>query len=295
MRLRLDLAYDGTDFAGWAVQPGRRTVAGCVAEALRIALRQPGALRLNCAGRTDAGVHARGQVAHVDVEPDQLPGSATASLQERAARLQFSLNGLLPRDVAVRNVTVAQPGFDARFAALSRVYSYRVVDHPGAVDPLLRHQTLVIRGPLALGAMNEAARELLGLHDFAAFCRRPNNRGPTRTTVRTLLGLSWKRAPDGAALLWVEADAFCHSMVRSLVGALLPVGQGKRPVTWPRSLLDVGMRDPHLRVMPARALVLEAVRYPDPGGYADRAARTRERRGALCDGPPPLTAIHTGG
>ena len=216
-------------------------------------------------------------------------------MQQRTQRLQFSLNGLLPRDIAVRALAVAEPDFDARFAALSRVYSYRVVDHPEAVDPLLRHQTLVVRRRLALGAMNEAALPLLGLHDFSAFCRRSANSSPTRTAVRTLLGLSWRRGADGAMVLWVEADAFCHSMVRSLVGALLPVGQGKRPVTWPQELLDAGARDPHLRVMPARALVLEAVRYPDSSAYADRVARTRRRRGEVCDEPPPLTAPDCGG
>lgn len=295
MRLRLDLAYDGTDFAGWAAQPGQRTVQGCLTEALEIALRGSGPARLTCAGRTDAGVHARGQVAHVDIESDRLPGPSVESLQQRVERLQFSLNGLLARDIAVRGMAVAEPGFDARFAALSRVYSYRVVDHPGAVDPSLRHQTLVVRRRLAVGMMNEAALALLGLHDFSAFCRQSANRSLARTAVRTLLGCSARRGSDGAVVFWVEADAFCHSMVRSLVGALLPVGQGKRPVTWPQALLEAGARDPHLRVMPARGLVLEAVRYPDSGAYAQRVARTRGRRLDVCDEPPPLTVPHRDG
>lgn len=295
MRLRLDLAYDGTGFAGWATQPGRRTVEACLTQALRTALRHRGMMRLVCAGRTDAGVHARGQVAHVDIQEDQLPGSSGEPLERRVERLRFSLSGLLPREVVVRAVAVAAPDFDARFAALSRVYSYRVADHPNAIDPLLRHQTLVVRQRMALGAMNEAALQLLGLNDFSAFCRRSATRGPHRTAVRTLLGLSWRRGPDGAAVAWVEADAFCHSMVRSLLGALLPVGLGKQPSTWPRALLDGGERHPQLRVMPAHPLVLEAVRYPDPGAYADRVRRTRGRRPNVCDGPPPLTvAEHDG-
>lgn len=275
VRLRLDIAYDGTEFVGWARQPGLRSVEMEVTSAVREALRSEFRPKLICAGRTDAGVHARGQVAHVDLLAEELAG--TPAHEVTAGNLevfQASLNGILPRDVVVRGISVPAPGFDARFAALSRVYSYRVADHAAAVDPVRRHETLVIPRRLDLGLMNEAALQLLGRHDFAAFCRRSSS----GTTIRTLLGLTWKRGPDGAATLWVEADAFCQSMIRSLVGALLPVGRHRKPVTWPQELLRAGRRDPQLNVMPAHPLVLEAVNYPDPGGYAERVARTRARR-----------------
>jgi tRNA pseudouridine38-40 synthase len=266
VRVRLDLAYDGTDFAGWAVQPGQRTVQQTVEDALALLLRLGGPARLTVAGRTDAGVHARGQVAHVDV-----PAASWAAVPDPVRVLA----GLLPHDVRVRAVAVAAPGFDARFSALSRRYAYRICDDPAGPDPLRRHEVLWHRrGRLDAGRLDEASADLQGLHDFAAFCRSRDS----GTTIRTLLELSWSREPDGVLAATVAADAFCHSMVRSLVGALVPVGEGRRPPTWPARLLTAGVRDPSVHVVGPQGLTLEEVQYPRDDELATRADATRRPR-----------------
>lgn len=264
-RVRANLGYDGTAFAGWAKQPGQRTVQGVLEEALAIVLRVPSA-RLTCAGRTDAGVHARGQVVHTD-----LP---SAAYDVQAGSLLARWDGLLPRDVRVRDVRPAPEGFDARFSALSRRYAYRVADTCWGVDPLRRHDVLWHRQPLDLDAMNVAAARLLGRHDFAAYCRRRQG----ATTVRALLGLHWHRDDSGLAVATVVAEAFCHSMVRSLVGALLAVGDGRRPVDWPADVLGGGVRLPDVHVVAAQGLTLEEVRYPQDDELLERAAQTRRKR-----------------
>jgi tRNA pseudouridine38-40 synthase len=213
-RLRLDFGYDGGEFSGWARQPGRRTVQQVAEEALGHLLRLA-PVSLTVAGRTDAGVHAHGQVAHVDV-----PAPAWAAVAPVALR---RLRGLLPPDIRVSGIAIAPPGFDARFSALCRRYSYRVCDDPSGPDPLRRHDTLAYRRPLDVAAMNEAAALLLGEHDFAAFCRRREG----ASTIRELLDLRWDRAEPGVLAGRVVADAFCHSMVRALTGALLKVGDGR--------------------------------------------------------------------
>jgi tRNA pseudouridine38-40 synthase len=266
VRLRLDLAYDGSGFSGWACQPGRRTVQAVVEEALGRLLRVPEAPRLTVAGRTDAGVHARGQVAHLDVPAQAWAGEAGTAVRR--------LTGLLPPDVRLRAITVAPDGFDARFSALWRRYSYRVCDEPSRADPLLRNQTLWSPRGLDLDAMNDAARSCTGEQDFAAFCRRREG----ATTVRELLRLDWARQDDGVAVATVVADAFCHNMVRALVGALLAVGEGRRPVTWPGQVLASGARDPAVRVVPPHGLCLEEIRYPAAGELGARAAATRRVR-----------------
>ena len=221
--------------------------------------------RLQVAGRTDAGVHARGQVAHVD-----LP-SATAADRLLLRRL----NGLLPVDVRVRALVVAPPGFDARFSALARTYRYRIADGPQAVDPLRRREVLNWPRPLELAAMSAACAPLLGEHDFAAFCRRREG----ATTIRRLLDLGWEREADGLLVLTVRADAFCHSMVRSLVGSLLAVGEGRREPDWPGSLLSWGRRADAISVVPPHGLVLEHVAYPPDDQLLARQAVTRQLRG----------------
>jgi tRNA pseudouridine38-40 synthase len=269
--VRIDLSYDGTDFAGWARQPEQRTVQGLVEDALATVLRQS-RIRLTCAGRTDAGVHARGQVAHADL-PSEVYDAAGAHLVSRLA-------GVLPADVRVREVRRAAADFDARFSALSRRYAYRVTDTAYGVDPLRRHDVLWHKHPLDVEAMNKAASELLGEHDFAAFCRRREG----ATTVRTLACLDWSRPSEGAdaglVVADVMADAFCHSMVRSLVGALLDVGDGRRPVSWPVSVLGGAVRLPDVHVIAAHGLTLEEVRYPPDAELAARAEQTRRRREA---------------
>ncbi|GAA3422872.1 tRNA pseudouridine(38-40) synthase TruA [Streptosporangium nondiastaticum] len=287
VRLRLDLAYDGTDFSGWARQPGRRTVQGEIEEALGKVLRIPEPPALTVAGRTDAGVHARGQVAHVDVDAgtlgaldsrhrrtEPLPGLETAEgVAVRLPVLGRRLTGVLPPDVRVYGVTVAPEGFDARFSAVSRRYAYRVCDAPGGVDPLRRHEVIWYGRPLDLGRLNEAARTLLGEHDFAAFCKKREG----ATTIRELQRLDWVREGD-VLVATVVADAFCHSMVRALIGALLPVGEGRLPVDWPGGVLTRAVRDSGVRVAPAHGLCLEEVRYPEPGELARRAKETRRVR-----------------
>jgi tRNA pseudouridine38-40 synthase len=265
VRLRIDLSYDGSGFSGWAAQPGRRTVEEVVAATLGRVLRLPGPPALTVAGRTDAGVHARGQVAHADV-----PAAAWAAADRVLARLA----GVLPPDVRVRAAAPAPAGFDARFSALWRRYSYRVCDDPAYADPLRRHETLWSFRRLDVAAMNDAAAACLGEHDFAAFCRRREG----ATTIRTLRALQWHRAEDGVAVVAVIADAFCHNMVRALVGALLAVGEGRRPVGWPAAVLAAAVRDPAVRVLPPHGLCLEEVGYPPPGDLAARAAETRRLR-----------------
>jgi tRNA pseudouridine38-40 synthase len=266
VRLRIDLSYDGSAFSGWAAQPGRRTVEDVLAAALGRALRLPSAPKLTVAGRTDAGVHARGQVAHLDVRAEAWAGAADRAV----ARLA----GLLPADVRVRAVGPAPEGFDARFSALWRRYSYRVCDDEAAADPLRRHETLWHFRRLDLAAMNQAARSLLGEHDFAAFCRKREG----ATTIRALRALDWHRDAHGTAAAAVVADAFCHNMVRALVGALLAVGEGRRPPGWPAAVLAAGIRDPGVRVVPPHGLCLEEVGYPPAGDLAARAAASRHVR-----------------
>jgi tRNA pseudouridine38-40 synthase len=268
-RVRIDLSYDGGGFSGWARQPGQRTVQQVLEDALSQVLRADPPVQLTVAGRTDAGVHARGQVAHADLPLGAWLDAAPVILR-RLARL-------LPPDVRVRRIGVAPDGFDARFSALSRRYSYRVCDDVTGPEPLRRHDTLWTRREIEIGPMNEAAALLLGEHDFAAFCRRREG----ATTVRELLSLSWTRPEATVAEATVIADAFCHSMVRALVGALLKVGDGVRPPSWPAQVLTARVRDPGVPVVPPHGLCLEEVRYPPPGQLAQRALATRRVRPAL--------------
>lgn len=249
-RLRLDLRYDGTDFSGWATQPGLRTVQATLETAIDTVLRLPtGTARLTVAGRTDAGVHARGQVAHVDIPAGDLD----------LVHVRVRLNRLLPDDVVVQRVSDAPDGFDARFSASWRRYAYRMYDDPATTDPLRRHEVVTWSRPLDELAMTTAALALLGQHDFAAFCKRREG----ATTTRHLRELAWTR--DGGQLTCrVVADAFCHHMVRSLVGCLLVVGEAKRPVSWPGEVLAAGVRDSRVSVVAAHGLTLEEVGYPEP-------------------------------
>lgn len=276
VRVRLDLSYDGTDFSGWAKQRGRdtvRTVQGELERALQVVMRMQDPVELTVAGRTDAGVHARGQVAHVD-----LPEPIWAEHREKLLR---RLAGRLPHDIRVWSVAEAPPGFNARFSAIWRRYAYRVVDHPGGVDPLLRGHVLWHDWPLDVDAMNEAAQQLLGEHDFAAYCKKRDG----ATTIRTLQHLSWERGPDGIITATVRADAFCHNMVRSLVGALLFVGDGHRPPDWPAKVLAAGVRDSAVHVVRPHGLTLEQVGYPADDQLADRNREARNRRSLPLAGP----------
>jgi tRNA pseudouridine38-40 synthase len=273
VRLRLDLAYDGTDFHGWATQPGLRTVQGLLEAALAQVLRVEAA-PVTCAGRTDTGVHARGQVVHVDVAPDVLAASAGRSADPPTEALLRRLNGVLPADVRVRGLREVPEAFDARFSAVWRRYAYRIADPPALADPLVRRAVLARPRRLDLDAMNAAASGLIGEHDFAAFCKRREG----ATTVRKLLDLSWGRDAEGLAVASVRADAFCHHMVRSLVGALVAVGEGRRPPSWAAEVLAAGVRDAAVTVVPAHGLTLEEVGYPDDAGLAAQATAARRVR-----------------
>lgn len=277
MRLRLDVSYDGAHFSGWAKQPGRRTVQGELEDALR--KQPPGAevpRSVVVAGRTDTGVHATGQVVHVDVVP--LPAGAAHRLDVDSAgipdlvRMTHRWNRMLPADVRVLAARVAPEGFDARFSALRRHYVYQVSDAPYGVDPLRRADTVAWGRQLDVERMNAAGEGLLGLNDFAAFCKQREG----GTTVRELQRLEWERVDAHLLRVHVSADAFCHSMVRSLVGALLLVGDGRREVDWPVRLLRGGVRDS--AVAPAHGLTLAGVDYPPDDELAARAERTRDIR-----------------
>ena len=262
------MAYDGTEFSGWAVQPDRRTVAGVLGAELSRVLGP--VVGLTVAGRTDAGVHASGQVCHVDV-----PAPAWV---DRGTSLVRRMAGLLPADVRVLRATEIPDDFDARFAALSRRYEYRVTDAPWGAYPLRARDTLAWPRPLDLAALGAAAADLVGEHDFAAYCKRKEH----ATTIRAVTRLDWRREPDGVLVATVEADAFCQAMVRSLVGALLSVGDGRRPISWPATLLSRATRASDVVVAPPHGLSLVAVAYPeDPADYSRRAALTRNLRSAL--------------
>ena len=270
VRVRLDLAYDGTAFSGWAIQPKRRTVCGELTEALSTVLRRD--VTLVVAGRTDAGVHASGQVAHLDV-----PADLWAEHEERLLR---RLAAVLPGDVRVWSAVTAPAGFDARFAAMGRRYAYRVTDAPYGPHPLRRNDVTWHPRALDPALMNEAAAALLGEHDFAAYCKKREG----ATTIRCLTRLEWTReaptslTPTGLLVADVRADAFCHSMVRSLVGALLAVGEGRRPVSDPERILAEVVRSPEVKVAPPQGLTLEEVVYPADSELAAQQLKTRRIR-----------------
>lgn len=278
VRLRLDIAYDGTDFSGWAAQDGHRTVAGVLDEAFSTVFRVP--VRLFAAGRTDSGVHATGQVAHVDV-PAEAVGHVYPRAHPRAARAddtEFAplirrLAKFLPEDVRVRGILRAPAAFDARFSALRRHYAYRLSLAPYGAEPQQSRFVTPWPRPLDVDAMTAASAPLLGLHDFAAFCRHR----PGATTIRELQRLDFERTGE-LLTAYVTADAFCWSMVRSLIGALLAVGEGRRETGWCAELLTETDRSSDFSAAPARGLTLIGVDYPPDDELADRVTVTRDMR-----------------
>lgn len=278
MRIRLDLAYNGTNFHGWARQKGDlRTVQGVLEDNLRMILRHP-ELQLTVAGRTDAGVHASAQVAHFDI-PDE-------ALQQRSidgdpTRLVRRLARLLPEDVRVHACTEVPDTFDARFSALRRHYRYRITTHPRGALPTRSVDTATWPRPVDLQLMQAAADTLLGLHDFAAFCKPREH----ATTIRTLERFDWHDASTKEEpqlyIAEVTADAFCWNMVRSLVGTCLAIGQGQQALNFTAELLTLGHRSPQVRPAPARGLTLSGVDYPPPTDLEKRALKTRAKRAAL--------------
>jgi tRNA pseudouridine38-40 synthase len=270
VRWRLDIAYDGTNFSGWAAQTGRRTVQGELETWLARVLRLEERPRLVCAGRTDAGVHARGQVAHLDLDP--------AMISDGDAALTRRLNGVLGGDCVVRRISIAPSGFDARFGAIWRRYVYRISDRSVPPDPLYRHQVAQVQAEVDLARWNDEAGALLGLRDFGAFCRGREG----ASTIRTLFELTARRIASGPMADVIEctvrADAFCHSMVRSLVGALVAIGTGRRDHEWLAGVTERSVRDSTIMVMPAHGLTLEEVGYPADHELATRALEARAIR-----------------
>ncbi|MEO9329824.1 tRNA pseudouridine(38-40) synthase TruA [Gordonia aurantiaca] len=271
VRLRFDLGYDGTDFAGWARQVGQRSVCEELEKRLSTILRVP--VRLTVAGRTDAGVHATGQVAHADVPESAL---RTRSIAGDPSTLVGRLAKMCPDDIRVKSVRIVPDEFDARFSALRRHYRYRLDDRKWGPEPIVARTTASWRRPLDVDRMNEASAQLLGLNDFAAFCRRREG----ATTIRDLQRFSWTRDADGVLVGEVSADAFCWSMVRSLVGAVATVGDGRRDAAWCRGLLEEKVRSAQVPVAEARGLCLVGVDYPADEELAARNAVTRDVRGS---------------
>lgn len=263
MRLRIDLAYDGTDFAGWAKQPGLVTAQGTLEDALATILRVD-EVHTVVAGRTDAGVHATGQVVHVDVadgtDPQPLVGR---------------LNSLLTNSgLSVHAVIVAPDGFDARFSPIYRRYEYRIADTESRRDPRSRRFTHWVDERLDVNSMNDAAQSLVGLHDWTTYCKPREG----ATSVRELQEFSWRRDGDGILVATVRADAFCHNMVRNLVGMCVAVGRGRLTPEDAVILREQRLRTSAFVVVPPQGLTLVEVGYPAPDELAERAERTRDKR-----------------
>ncbi len=248
LRFRLRLEYDGTDFEGWQVQAHGRTVQGVVEAGLAEVLRT--SVRIHAAGRTDAGVHARGQVAHFD-----------AATRLGPAELRKALNAVLPPDVAARALHEVAPDFDARRDAISKRYVYRILQRP-MVSPLRRRWCWHIRGPLDLGAMREASDVLKGTHDFAAFRGAPGGPPADEETRRTLDLLQVERRAEEVEIA-AEARSFLRYMVRNLVGTLVDVGQDRLSPGELAEVLASRQRSRAGPTAPAHGLCLEQIRYPD--------------------------------
>ncbi|MFJ6429954.1 tRNA pseudouridine(38-40) synthase TruA [Microbacterium maritypicum] len=277
MRIRLDIAYDGTHFRGWAKQPTLRTVQGTLEAALARIVGSD--VQFVVAGRTDAGVHASGQVAHVDLDERQwarIEARQGRAPLEPAETIAGRMRGVLGAysDVTVTRTSIAPEGFDARFSAVWRRYRYRLADAQAGFDPLRRHDTTTVRGRLDEQAMDAAARTLIGLHDFAAYCKPREG----ATTIRTLLDYRWERDAHGVLVAEVKADAFCHSMVRALVGACVAVGERRLDVDDLVVLRDALTRTSEFKVQAARGLILTEVGYPADALLSARAEQTRARR-----------------
>lgn len=288
VRVRVDLSYDGGPFDGWARQPGRETVQGSVEAALSMLIRKQ--VRTVVAGRTDAGVHARGQVLHFDVGDQDWLRLGGGRSENPAGVLQRRLAGVLarvlgtqrrqrglpeiPGAIVVRDVREAPPGFDARFSAVARRYTYRIHDGACGHDPLTRNSTWWVKEELDVAAMQEAVAALPGLRDFLSFCKPRSG----ATTVREVRHVQVTRSEQGVIELQIEADAFCHNMVRSIVGATVRVGRGERPVEWMAQRVAQRERSSDMLLAPPQGLVLEQVLYPDDVALAARAEQTRARR-----------------
>lgn len=265
-RLRIDIAYDGTAFFGWAAQPDRRTIQDLVEEVIARISRSD--VESVVAGRTDAGVHATGQVIHVDL-PDALFSDGLSYID-----LRYKLNRILDEDVRIMEISDAPEGFHARFSALRRVYTYKILDNNDVIPPLSRYDVAPWYRPLDVDLMNKASELVLGHHDFAAFCKFKEG----GTTIRTLEKYQWQRDETGLLVAEVIADAFCYSMVRNLVGAVVCVADGRKDPSWMAELLANKERVSDSLVFPARGLSLTRVDYPSDQELLDRAKVTIAKR-----------------
>jgi tRNA pseudouridine38-40 synthase len=266
-RLRINIAYDGTAFFGWATQPDKRTIQDLVEEA--VARISRGDVESVVAGRTDAGVHATGQVIHIDL-PDAVFADGLTYRD-----LRYKLNRILDEDVRIMDISDAPEGFHARFSALRRIYTYKILDNNEVIAPLSRYDVAPWYRPLDVDLMNKASALVLGHHDFAAFCKFKEG----GTTIRTLEKYQWHRDSDGLLIAEVVADAFCYSMVRNLVGAVVCVADGRKDPSWMAELLANKERVSDSLVFPARGLSLTRVEYPSNDELLDRARVTIGKRG----------------
>ena len=277
-RWRLSLSYDGTDFHGWAKQPALRTVQGDLLEALEVVFGpSEDDFAMRVAGRTDAGVHALNQQVHIELSERQLDrlGRDRAAIANPAF-MADRLNRILKQDVRLHSFALAADGFDARFSATYRRYRYRIADGASTQNPLESRYTLPIFRELNLLDMQSAALEVLGLHDFASFCRpRPGS-----TTIRELREITVRRNSNAGNVIEIEllADAFCHNMVRSLVGALIAVGRGQATRADVRAALDRADRTESYRVVAAQGLTLIEIGYPADELLAEQAEKTKNLR-----------------
>lgn len=293
MRIRLDFAYDGSGFYGWAKQPNLRTVQGELESALHKVLRVPerdsvNPLRLTVAGRTDTGVHASHQVCHLDVSQDVLENCIGHMSCDSLSALEYRLRHVLPQDIAIHRVSAAPDGFDARFSALERTYVYRIVDRSGFafVDPRMRGFVLQVDYALNVDCMNQAAKMMVGLHDFGSFAK-PN---PGGTTIREVKKAYWNRISQcacdrlvppleqGLLEFTIVADAFAHNMVRSLVNASVQIGMLKRSLDWFDDKIHNPVREGSTGPIAPQGLTLENVAYPCDSDLALRANAIRARR-----------------
>jgi tRNA pseudouridine38-40 synthase len=266
LRLRLDIAYDGTNFSGWAKQPDRRTCQ----ELLESTISKIARFKVETvvAGRTDAGVHATGQVVHVDV-PENL------NLED----LTYRINRIMDEDLRITKISIAPPAFHARFSALRRSYRYKILDNNQVIPPLNRADVAPWYRTLNLDLLNEASALLLGSNDFAAFCKFREG----STTVRNLEKFSWIRDSDGFLIADVVADAFCYSMVRNLVGAVVCVADGRFEPEWVATTLKNRERISDSLVFPARGLTLYKVEYPPDSELLERVKITVAKRESESD------------
>jgi len=250
VRVRLTVAYDGTGFRGFAANPGVVTVAGALADAIGRVLRVP--VELTCAGRTDAGVHARGQVVTFDAPAEGLD----------LERLVRSVNGLCAPAIAVHSPDVVAPDFDARFSARWRRYRYTVLNRPEP-DPFMAATSWHVPQPLDGRAMQLASDPFVGEHDFASFCRKPKvaDGEEAPPTVRRVFEAGWSDVGDGILQFEIRANAFCHQMVRSIVGLLVDVGAGRRRAGEVLGVLRAGDRAGVPNVAPPHGLCLWEVGY----------------------------------